>query len=357
MLSFTARGVPKTLLKHTRKTYEPFVYLLYRFFSEEPFKKPRLWSDRGRQTLYSNDNIGGWQNDDSCLLNRVDLNTIKYQSLKGFKGFNEDRFQVTELSADTLFLGVFDGHGGSFVVDFVRNNLHLYVKKFLDQGRCSLTTALRRGFIDCDVALARELDKIDNKEQTIRSGSTATVAVLKNGEELVVASVGDSRAILCREGVAHLLTKDHTPSSTDEKNRVLANRASVETDGFMTPRVNGRLSMTRCFGNFDLKPFGVIAVPEIQTLTINQDTDSFLALITDGISAVMNTDQTVNILNGSLEPEESVEMLTTCAVQFGSEDDVTVILLPFRSFGMRSFEGNQYNHSLTSFRSGLTKYM
>ena len=198
---------------------------------------------------------------------------------------------------------------------------------------------------------------IENKEQTIRSGSTATVAVLRNGEELVVASVGDSRAILCSKGVARLLTNDHTPLSTDEKNRMLAYGASIETDGLMTPRVNGRLSMTRCFGNFDLKPFGVIAVPEILPLTINQDTDSFLVLITDGISAVMSTDQTVNILSGSLKPEESIEMLTTCAVQFGSEDDITAILLPFRSFGMRSFESDQYNNSLTSFRIGLTKYL
>ena len=160
MLCFAVRGVPKTLLNYTGKTYEPFVYLFCRFFGEEPFKKPRLWSDGGRQTLYSNDNIGGWQNDDSWLLNRIDLNNVKYQSLKGFKGFNEDRLKVSELSTDTLFLGVFDGHGGSFVVDFVRDNLHLYVKKFIDQGRCSLTTALRRGFIDCDAALARELEKI-----------------------------------------------------------------------------------------------------------------------------------------------------------------------------------------------------
>ena len=189
-----------------------------------------------------------------------------------------------------------------------------------------------------------------------RSGSTATVAVLRNGEDLVVASAGDSRAILCSEGKAHLLTNDHNPSSTDEKNRVLASGGSVEIDGEMTPRVNGRLAMTRCFGNFDLKPFGVIAIPEIQTLEVDQDKDNFLALITNGVSAVMNTEQTVSILSSSLEPEESVETLTTCAVQFGSEDDITAILLPFRSFGMRSDNEQDFNF-LTSFRNGLTKYV
>ena len=191
----------------------------------------------------------------------------------------------------------------------------------------------------------------------VRSGSTATVAMLKNGEELVIASVGDSRAILCREGKAHLLTNDHTPSSTDERNRVLASGGSVEVDGEMTPRVNGRLAMTRCFGNFDLKPFGVVPIPEIQMLEVDQDKDSFLALITDGVSAVMNTNQAVGILSSSTEPEEAVEMLTTSAAQFGSQDDITAILLPFRSFGMKSYDNEHDINFLTSFRNVLTKYV
>ena len=198
---------------------------------------------------------------------------------------------------------------------------------------------------------------VDDKELHLRSGSTATVALLKNGEELVVASVGDSRAILCREGKAQLLTNDHTPSSTEEKNRVQASGGSVEVDGEMTPRVNGRLAMTRCFGNFDLKPFGVIAVPEIQMLEIDQDKDNFLALITDGVSTVMNTEKAVSILSSSIEPQESVEMLTTSAVQFGSEDDVTAVLLPFRSFGTRSDDIGQEINFLISFRNSLTKYI
>ena len=157
MLALTARRLPRTLLNYSTKNKECLVYIFCRLLSEEPFKKPRLWSDAGGR-LYSNDNIGGWQNDDSWLLNRVDLNNIKHHSLQGFKDSNEDRVQVTELSPEVLFLGVFDGHGGPFVVDFLQNNLHMYIKSFYEQGRSSLTTALRRGFIDCDMALAWELE-------------------------------------------------------------------------------------------------------------------------------------------------------------------------------------------------------
>lgn len=55
----------------------------------------------------------------------------------------------------------------------------------------------------------------------LNTGSTATVALLRDGIELVVASVGDSRALLCRKGKAEKLTIDHTPERKDEKERYL----------------------------------------------------------------------------------------------------------------------------------------
>lgn len=53
----------------------------------------------------------------------------------------------------------------------------------------------------------------------INPGTTSTVALLRDGIELVVASVGDSRAMLCRKGKALKLTVDHTPERKDEKER------------------------------------------------------------------------------------------------------------------------------------------
>lgn len=53
----------------------------------------------------------------------------------------------------------------------------------------------------------------------INAGTTSTVALLRDGIELVVGSVGDSRAMLCRKGKALKLTVDHTPERKDEKER------------------------------------------------------------------------------------------------------------------------------------------
>lgn len=54
-----------------------------------------------------------------------------------------------------------------------------------------------------------------------RGGSTAVTAILINCQKLVVANIGDSRAVLCENGVAIPLSVDHEPTteSDDIKNR------------------------------------------------------------------------------------------------------------------------------------------
>lgn len=67
----------------------------------------------------------------------------------------------------------------------------------------------------------------------MNAGTTATVALLRDGFELVVGSVGDSRAMLCRKGKALKLTVDHTPERKDEKERykdVCSNASFVSLD-------------------------------------------------------------------------------------------------------------------------------
>ena len=48
-------------------------------------------------------------------------------------------------------------------------------------------------------------------------GTTATVALLQNNVDLYLGHVGDSRAMLCRNGKARRLTSDHCPSLLAEK--------------------------------------------------------------------------------------------------------------------------------------------
>lgn len=45
-----------------------------------------------------------------------------------------------------------------------------------------------------------------------KGGSTAVTAILINGQKLIVANVGDSRAVISKKGVAKQLSVDHEPS-------------------------------------------------------------------------------------------------------------------------------------------------
>ena len=51
-----------------------------------------------------------------------------------------------------------------------------------------------------------------------KGGSTAVTAILINSQKLVVANVGDSRAVISKKGVATQLSVDHEPSK--EKNLI-----------------------------------------------------------------------------------------------------------------------------------------
>lgn len=49
-----------------------------------------------------------------------------------------------------------------------------------------------------------------------KGGSTAVTAILINCQKLIVANVGDSRAVICRNGIAKQLSVDHEPSAEKE---------------------------------------------------------------------------------------------------------------------------------------------
>ena len=81
----------------------------------------------------------------------------------------------------------------------------------------------------------------------IDMGSVASIVMIL-GDVLICANVGDCRAIMSRNGEAVLLSKDHKPYQPEEKKRIQEANGHVELD-----RVNGRLAVSRSFGDFRFK--------------------------------------------------------------------------------------------------------
>lgn len=59
---------------------------------------------------------------------------------------------------------------------------------------------------------------LENSMQLGPGGSTAVTAIVIDGKDLLVANVGDSRAVLCQSGTARQLTVDHEPHN--ERRRI-----------------------------------------------------------------------------------------------------------------------------------------
>ncbi|XP_050952213.1 protein phosphatase 1K, mitochondrial [Labeo rohita] len=273
----------------------------------------------------------------------ISVSKVGCASHIGRRRDNEDRFQVNELTHNILYFALFDGHGGPQAADFCHKHMEQHIRDCLEV-ETDLQTVLSKAFLQVDAALAAELQMYGNAS-LMMVGTTATVALLRDGIELVVASVGDSRALLCRKGKARKLTDDHTPERKDEKHRIRQSGGFVSWNSVGQANVNGRLAMTRSIGDFDLKKTGVIAEPETTQTLLQHAHDSFLVLTTDGINFIMSNQEICDVINQCHDPTEAANVIAELALQYGSEDNSTVIVVPFGAWGKH--QNAQYTYDMS----------
>ncbi|KAK1803363.1 hypothetical protein P4O66_004023 [Electrophorus voltai] len=237
----------------------------------------------------------------------LSLANVGYASQIGRRRDNEDRFRVARLTPTLLYFALFDGHGGPHAADFCYAHMEHYIRDGLEE-EWDLEVVLSNAFLQVDAALAAHMQLYGNAS-LMMVGTTATVALLRDGIELVVGSVGDSRAILCRKGQAKNLTSDHTPERKDEKQRIRQSGGLVTWNSLGQANVNSRLAMTRSIGDFDLKTSGVIAEPETTRVTLQHAHDSFLALTTDGVNFIMSNQEVCDVINQCHDPTEAAYVI------------------------------------------------
>ncbi|KAG2627057.1 hypothetical protein PVAP13_3KG486884 [Panicum virgatum] len=164
------------------------------------------------------------------------------------------------------FFGVFDGHGCCHVARLCQDRMHeLVAEEYNKAGSGEGATAaaepawkevMERGFARMDDEAASWAATRSGNDLACRcelqkparcdhAGSTALVAVV-GPTSVVVASAGDSRAVLSRGGVPVPLSVDHKPDRPDELERIQAAGGRVIFwDG---ARVLGVLAMSRAIG-------------------------------------------------------------------------------------------------------------
>ena len=214
---------------------------------------------------------------------------------------------------------IYDGHLGDTVPQYLQKHLFPNILKeeefWVDPNR-SISKAYER----TDQAI------LSHSTDLGRGGSTAVTAILLNGQRLWVANVGDSRAVLSKEGQAVQMSTDHEPNTE---------RGSIENKGgFVSnmpgdvPRVNGQLAVSRAFGDKSLKSH-LRSDPDIQDTYIDTNTD-VLILASDGLWKVMGNQEAVDIARKNKDPMKAAKVLTAEALKRDSKDDISCIVVRFR---------------------------
>lgn len=97
--------------------------------------------------------------------------------------------------------------------------------------------------------IRKKFDAASYNDSSISMGTGCTACVvLVTPQKIYTANAGDSRAVLCRKGLALPLSSDHKPENEGEKKRIQAAGSDI-----INGRVNGGLNLSRSFGDFNYK--------------------------------------------------------------------------------------------------------
>ena len=287
---------------------------------------------------------------------------ISFQKVKKLNQDNFFFFPNFLNKPDYYYIGVCDGHGlfgqniSSYLKEHLPRNLN---QKFIMANIVDLQQENKAIISRIITHIYQITNKAMNEDERIdssQSGSTC-VSIIFTPQKLFCINVGDSRCVLgkCKtnknnkeEWIPMNLSRDHTPSDNDEKERIIKYGGKVESlldeeGNYVGPErvwinmenVSG-LAMSRSFGDEILHRVGVIVDPEILEYFFVEE-DKFIVIASDGIWEFMSSDEVVNIvkdyynkndISGALEYlyNESTKRWIS---KDGNVDDITVIIIFF----------------------------
>jgi serine/threonine protein phosphatase PrpC len=292
--------------------------------------------------------------------------------IRGRRRFMED-FHSIHLLPLEQFYAILDGHNGNFASKFVASCLYEELAARVPplKGNTS-ENALWKAQVEDSVRIAflvvheKLLDAVSLLPYVSmrQSGTTATLALVTN-TYIVVASIGDSRAVLSswREESSGLvglspiqLTKDHVASDELERRMVESRGGQIMVLNGLA-RVNGSLAITRSLGDASLSD---VLSQEPHIVALSQDELSamcgrvsermpcFLIIASDGMWDTMTNQEAVDmvseVISSSLRNttadwretavlQHAAEALTLEAYARGSTDNIGVYIaaLPLAS--------------------------
>ncbi|KAL6529710.1 hypothetical protein OROGR_015333 [Orobanche gracilis] len=219
--------------------------------------------------------------------------------------------QFKEVGDNELGLfAIFDGHLSREIPDYLKS--HLF-NNILNEPDFWIATenAIRRAYRITDSTI------LEKAKDLGKGGSTAVTAILINCHKLVVANVGDSRAVICKNGVAKQLSIDHEPEKE---------RDTIENKGGFVTRFPD-VAVARAFGDKSLKEH-LSSEPDVMVDVIDDDTE-FMILASDGVWKVLSNQEAVDCIRHIKDARKAAKHLNEQALARNSTDDISCVVVRF----------------------------
>jgi protein phosphatase 2C family protein 2/3 len=240
----------------------------------------------------------------------------------------------------TAFFAVYDGHGGNHCSNYLKEVLHEKLRENILQCPGRLSDVLN-SLKNCIISTFSEVDQLFFHQfpNVSRTSGSAAIICLVFGDRILTVNLGDSRAVLCRKGLAIDLSVDHKPTSKEEHERIVNCGGSV-----MLGRIDSKLAVSRAFGDFEYKgrPQGNLVEirPDLTQIFMDPGQDEFLIIGCDGLFEAYSSQDLVDIVRKRLaempfteqNPSRVIREIINEAIFEGrTNDNVTALLVTLTS--------------------------
>lgn len=225
---------------------------------------------------------------------------------------NQDAMFSIEPEPGVLCAAVCDGmggvNGGNIASELCVNTLRSQLQKAYHPGMSdrSVTQMLTTAFFNANLAVYEE----SRKDAELAGMGTTAVLALVQQQHLFVVHVGDSRALLLRDGAVQQLTHDHTIV-----------QAMVDSG-----EISEQQAQCHPHKHIITRAVGVGREVEIDISDWQLQQDDLILLFSDGLSNHLSNEQ-ISAAARRFPPNELAEGLIALANENGGSDNITVVVI------------------------------
>lgn len=211
------------------------------------------------------------------------------------------------LAPDLGLYIVADGMGGARAGEHASKLAAETVAEFIYSAKRTDIETLVKAFEEANAAVKTAA----SSDSGMEGMGTTLVAVLESGEDLLIASVGDSRAYLYQGGNLMPVTEDQT--WVNEVGRKLG----IDEESLKNHPLRHVLTMA----------IGVSSPLRILSYKVKPDPDSYILLCSDGLHGVVDMENIRKVLSSVQTMEGKCHSLIDAARHAGGPDNITAALL------------------------------